>query len=140
MLTTPRAAALAATILANALLVLDARAQITRMELEVVESPAFGGESFGEVGRYERLRGLAYGEIDPDDPRHGEIVNLERAPRNDSGLVEYSTTLEIYRPIGHPALEPGDLPQRAQPGSCWYRPVGPNPGQGIRSRDGGMAG
>ena len=99
MLTTPRAAALAATILANALLVLDARAQITRMELEVVESPAFGGESFGEVGRYERLRGLAYGEIDPDDPRHGEIVNLERAPRNDSGLVEYSTTLEIYRPI-----------------------------------------
>ena len=99
MLTTPRAAVLAATILANALLVLDARAQITRIDLEVVESPAFDGESFGEIGQYERLRGFAFGEIDPDDPRHREIVNLEHAPRNDSGLVEYSTTLEIYRPI-----------------------------------------
>jgi hypothetical protein len=99
MLTTPRGAAFLAVILANGLLALDARAQITRIDLEVVESPAFDGESFGEVGQYERLRGLAYGEIDPDDPRHREIVNIEHAPRNDRGLVEYSTTLEIYRPI-----------------------------------------
>ena len=98
-MTTPRAALLAATILANALLTLDARAQLTRIDLEVVESSAFDGESFGEIGQYERLRGFAYGEIDPDDPRHREIVNLEHAPRNDRGLVEYSTTLEIYRPI-----------------------------------------
>ena len=99
MLTTPHAAALLAAILANGLLALDVRAQITRIDIEVVESPAFYGESFGEVGQYERLRGLAHGEIDPDDPRHLEIVNIEHAPRNDRGLVEYSTTLEIYRPI-----------------------------------------
>ena len=99
MLTTPRAAVLVAAILANAPLGLDAHAQLTRIEVEVVESPAFGGESFGEVGQYERLRGLAYGEIDPGDPRHSEIVNLERAPLNDVGWVEYSTTIEIYRPI-----------------------------------------
>ncbi|HCR04183.1 MAG TPA: hypothetical protein DIU18_03255 [Gemmatimonadetes bacterium] len=99
MLTTPREAALLAAILANGLLALDVQAQITRIDLKVVESPAFGGESFGEVGQYERLRGLAHGETDPDDPRHLEIVNIEHAPRNDRGLIEYSTTIEIYRPI-----------------------------------------
>lgn len=99
MLTTLREAALLAAILTNGLLALDVQAQITRIDLKVVESPAFGGESFGEVGQYERLRGLAHGEIDPDDPRHLEIVNIEHAPRNDRGLIEYSTTLEIYRPI-----------------------------------------
>ncbi len=77
----------------------DASAQITRIELQVVESPAFDGESFGDVGQYERLRGVAYGEVDPDDARNREIVNLTKAPLNTRGRVEYSTTVEIYRPI-----------------------------------------
>ena len=34
----------------------NALAQITRFDLEVVESPALGGRHFGEVGQYERLR------------------------------------------------------------------------------------
>lgn len=77
----------------------DARAQLTRLELKVVESPALGGRSFGTVGRYERLRGIAYGAIDPADPRHREIVNLDLAPRNADGRVEYATTVEIHRPL-----------------------------------------
>jgi len=74
-------------------------AQITRIDLEVVESPALDGRSFGSAGQYERLRGLAYGAVDPNDPRHRDIVNLALAPRNADGKVEYSTTVEIYRPI-----------------------------------------
>ncbi len=31
------------------------------------QSPTFGGLSFGAVGQYEKLRGTAYGEIDPQD-------------------------------------------------------------------------
>ena len=56
MLTTPRAAALLAAILANGLLALDARAQITRIDLDVVESPAFDGESFGENAAIKATR------------------------------------------------------------------------------------
>ena len=41
----------------------NAPAQITTMELEVVESPALSGQVFGLVGQYERLRGVAQGEI-----------------------------------------------------------------------------
>lgn len=75
------------------------RCQITRIQIEVVESPALDGREFGAVGRYERLRGVAYGEVDPEDPQHSEIVNLVRAPRNERGRVEYSTVVEIHRPI-----------------------------------------
>jgi Alpha/beta hydrolase domain len=96
---TRRSAALAAGILALFPLAASVRAQVTRIDLAVVESPALDGQSFGTVGQYERLRGVAYGEIDPNDPRHKDIVDLEYAPRNARGHVEYSTTVEIYRPI-----------------------------------------
>ena len=91
-------ALLAATVI-GPLLVADASAQVTRIDFQVVESPAFGGESFGDIGQYERLRGVAYGEVDPNDVRHRGIVNLGKAPLNARGRVEYSTTVEIYRPV-----------------------------------------
>ena len=74
-------------------------AQITEFDLDVVESPALGGESFGEVGQYEFLRGIVAGEVDPADRRHTHIVNLDNAPRNAAGRVEYRATVEIYRPV-----------------------------------------
>jgi len=77
----------------------DVSAQITRIDFQVVESPAFGGDRFGETGQYERLRGVAYAEVDPNDARNRTIVNIDKAPLNDRGRVEYSTTVEIYRPI-----------------------------------------
>ena len=117
MLTTPRAAVLVAAILANAPLGLDAHAQLTRIEVEVVESPAFGGESFGEVGQYERLRGLAYGEIDPGDPRHSEIVNLEHAPLNDALSINSLRRALLRRGVvvwaSATLCEPGDLETQA---------------------------
>ncbi|MDH3205856.1 MAG: alpha/beta hydrolase domain-containing protein [Gemmatimonadota bacterium] len=81
------------------LFAVEVAGQITRLDIDVVESPALDGTSFGDVGRYERLRGTAFGEVDPADPRHRDIVNIDRAPRNARGRVEYSTTVEIYRPI-----------------------------------------
>ena len=92
------AAILAATFVGS-ILAPDASAQVTRMDLQVVESPAFGGEHFGDTGQYERLRGVAYGEVDPNDVRNRGIVNIHKAPLNARGHVEYSTTVEIYRPI-----------------------------------------
>jgi hypothetical protein len=43
-------------------------ARITRIVLDRVESPTFGGESFGAVGQFEKLVGVAYGEVDPGHP------------------------------------------------------------------------
>jgi hypothetical protein len=74
-------------------------AQVTRLELERIESPALDGRSFGEAGLYERLRGTAHGEVDPADARNAIVVNLDGASRNARGRVEYRTTVEVYRPV-----------------------------------------
>ena len=77
----------------------SAQAQITEFALEVVESPALGGRHFGAAGQYEWLRGVVAGAIDPADPRHRHIVNLDRAPRDEAGRVAYRATVELYRPL-----------------------------------------
>src|SRR5678815_2777378 len=76
----------------------SANAGITRIEI-AERGPAFGGTTFGDTGPYELLRGRAYGELDPNDPRNRVIVDLQLAPRNDRGRVEYSTDVLILRPV-----------------------------------------
>src|SRR3954453_5095588 len=75
------------------------QARITRIDAKVVESPTFGGRSFGSVGQYEKLRGTAFGEIDPRDPHNAVIADIRNAPRNARGMVEYSTDIWMVRPI-----------------------------------------
>lgn len=76
-----------------------AEARITRIQLTRVESPTFGGASFGDVGQYEKLVGRAFGEIDPIDLRNAVITDLGLAPTNARGKVEYSTDIYILRPV-----------------------------------------
>ena len=70
------------TVAAIALLALtvgwtpSAEADITRIVIARVESPTFGGASFGAVGQYEKLVGRAFGEVDPQDPRNAVIVDI----------------------------------------------------------------
>jgi hypothetical protein len=45
-----------------------------------------------------RIRGTAKGEIDPAAPQNQVIVDLDKAPRNARGLVEYETDFFILRP------------------------------------------
>ena len=45
------------------------------------QSATFGGTSFGTVGQYEKLRGTAFGELDPTDSRNAVITDIELAPR-----------------------------------------------------------
>jgi hypothetical protein len=81
-----------------------AEAHITRIVIEPArsESPTFEGRRFGpdgKVGPYEKLRGKAFGEVDPDDPRNAPITDLKLAPRNARGKVEYSMDIFILKPI-----------------------------------------
>ena len=74
-------------------------ARITRIEITHVESPTFEGRRFGKVGPYEKLRGKAYGEVDPTDPRNALITDIELAPRNANGKVEYAMDIYILKPV-----------------------------------------
>ena len=60
---------------------------------------AYGGASFGSAGPYEVLAGTAFGELDPSAPGNAGILNLNRAPRNARGQVEYSVDFMILKPV-----------------------------------------
>jgi hypothetical protein len=57
------------------------------------------GRNWGRSGAYERLRGRADLEVDPTDPLSTVVFNLEKAPRNSRGLVEFSTPFLILKPV-----------------------------------------
>ena len=82
-----------------------AEARITRIEITAQESPTFGGFSWPGVGQYEKLVGIAYGEVDPHDRQNRVIVDIEFAPRNSRGNVEYAFNFYILKPIN---LEKGN--------------------------------
>ena len=72
---------------------------VRRIEITERETPVFGGEEFGAVGAYERLHGIAFCELDPAHPLNAGIVNLDKAPRNARGNVEYQSEFRILKPI-----------------------------------------
>ena len=76
-----------------------AEARVVRIEIERVESPTFEGHSFGDVGPYEKLVGRFFGEVDPEAPENAVITDIELAPRNARGMVEYAADLLILRPV-----------------------------------------
>src|SRR5262245_13209971 len=71
----------------------------TPSEITATESPTFGGYSWPNVGQYEKIVGKAYGEVNPHDRQNRDIVDIEFAPRNARGKVEYVFNFYILKPI-----------------------------------------
>jgi hypothetical protein len=82
-----------AMLVAIALLVLanPVEAEITRLVMEKTET-------LGSDDGYEKLTGHAYGELDPSLSLNAIITDLEFAPRNDRGMVEYVATFTLIKP------------------------------------------
>jgi hypothetical protein len=66
-----------------------------RIDIETRE-PASAKEG---ATAYEILRGRVFGELDPRDPRDAIITDIAAAPVNANGLVEYSATFAIAKPM-----------------------------------------
>jgi hypothetical protein len=75
-----------------------ADAQVTAITI-TSRAPFANGQTFGAIGPYEEIIGLAAGEIDPKDPRNARIADIELAPRQPNGRVAYRTTFTIRRPV-----------------------------------------
>jgi hypothetical protein len=88
-------AALAAAALAAAP---DATARIVKLEANP-PTLAFGGYAFANVGQYVKITGIARGELDPADPRNAVITDIQLAPRNAAGKVEYAHNFYILKPL-----------------------------------------
>ena len=76
---------------------LAAHAEVIRFE--VLQSvPAFEGRSFGSVGPYVKITARATIAVDPADPRNAVIADIDKAPRDESGLVEATADVVLLRP------------------------------------------
>jgi hypothetical protein len=73
--------------------------RIIKLEINERSSPHFEGASFGRTGQYECLTGTIFGELDPHHSLNADITNLELAPRNAEGWVEYRSELCIIKPV-----------------------------------------
>lgn len=92
-----RAASASAALVAACFVLPDAAdARVVRVE---VETRAPEGAPVPDIGQFERLSGRIYGELDPYD-RHNRIVqDIEFAPRNANGKVEYVATFSLVKPV-----------------------------------------
>jgi hypothetical protein len=75
------------------------KAGVKKIVVEQKESPAYEGQSFGKAGQYEVLSGHFTGELDPNDPHNRIINDIRLAVRNARGMVEYTATFAIAKPI-----------------------------------------
>ncbi len=70
---------------------------ILLVEIKAVE-PLLKSAPFGEVGAYEKVTGVAHGEVDPDAAGNKGIALIDKAPRNARGKVEYTADFYVLRP------------------------------------------
>ncbi|MGE3507374.1 MAG: alpha/beta hydrolase domain-containing protein [Vicinamibacterales bacterium] len=75
----------------------DVQADVVRLEIQSRETASSG--TAGGRGPFEIVRGLAHGEIDPTDRHNTIIQDLELAPRNARGRVEYVATFALAVPV-----------------------------------------
>ena len=77
----------------------EAEAELVRFEIVRVESPTFEGVSFGDVGPYEKIVARAVLHVDPTDPHNVGIADLDLAPSNAMGRVEFAADVVILKPV-----------------------------------------
>jgi hypothetical protein len=69
------------------------RVEVTSREAEPAQPAPY------TAAPYEILKGLIYLEVDPQNPANRLIHDLELAPRNARGNVEFTTEFELHRPV-----------------------------------------
>src|SRR6476661_3551766 len=74
-----------------------AEAHVTRVEI-ISRADIQDGRPFGLAGAYEQLVGRVYFAVDPTNLHNRQIVDLDKAPRNAQGEVEFSADLYLLKP------------------------------------------
>jgi hypothetical protein len=88
-----------AAALAAGMMVAAPSAQSRTTKIEILSRGiAFGGYSFAGVGQYERITGIAHGELNPNDSRNAVITDIELAPTT-AGKVTYAHNFYILKPL-----------------------------------------
>jgi Alpha/beta hydrolase domain len=74
-----------------------ADAHVTRVEI-ISRTDILDGRAFGLAGPYEKIVGRVYFTVNPDNLHNKLILDLDKAPRNAQGEVEFSSDLYLLKP------------------------------------------
>jgi Alpha/beta hydrolase domain len=70
------------------------------VEIRIAERGPFAGDHpFADTGPYERLVGRAHFAVDPRAEAQADVVDIDKAPRNAAGLVEFAADVCILKPL-----------------------------------------
>jgi hypothetical protein len=86
------------TLVAVLLVAAPVSAEVVRIEVKS-RTPVLAGRAFGSTGPYERLVGTIYFAIDPRNPANLIIADIDKAPRNAAGKVEFSSDFYLIKPV-----------------------------------------
>ncbi len=73
------------------------RAEVARIEVSL-RADVLHGKSFGNAGQFEQLAGKMYFAVDPKNTANQIIADIDKAPKNASGKVEFSADFFLIKP------------------------------------------
>ena len=82
------------TLCVFALFQLDSNAEVSRIEILQRELISAEGINYS----YDKIEGIVYLSLDPKDPKNAAITDIEFAPLNDNGRVEYAADFKLVIP------------------------------------------
>ena len=74
-----------------------AHAEVVRIEVNS-RTDVLSGKSFGNTGAYEKLAGKIYFAVDPRNSANRIIADIDKAPKNAVGKVEFSSDFYMIKP------------------------------------------
>ncbi len=89
---------LALVAIVTALAASPAFAEVTRLRIDRREV-ILDGKPWGAAGAYEKVIGKVDFALDPKLPQNQIIVDLDLAPKNAQGLVEFSADFYLIKPV-----------------------------------------
>ncbi len=72
-------------------------AEVVRIDVDNTREIA-NGKSYGLAGTFERIAGKIHYEVDPEAPINEIVTDIEYAPRNAAGMVEFSADFYLIKP------------------------------------------
>jgi Alpha/beta hydrolase domain len=72
-------------------------AEVVRIDVQS-RSDLIGGQAFGAAGSFEKIAGKIFFAVDPSLPANRIVADLDKAPRNTAGKVEFSADFFLIKP------------------------------------------
>ncbi len=85
------------TVLLSLALASSASAEVVRIEV-TSRGPVADGRPYGLAGGFERIAGTIHFAVDPRNPANRVVADIDRAPRNPDGKVEFQADFYLIKP------------------------------------------